>query len=128
MSNYYLGPYDIKVHNSVPIIPSVDGVNFIYNSRMFFDKELHEIVIKDGLPPLTENEYKTKFCYKDGDDYWYSTHKHTAHNYYIYIDIQGVPHITNLDGLYQRKKIDKLERKRLKEQLQEAKDCSCAIF
>lgn len=123
--NYYLGPYTIKVHNSVPRLPAADGVNFLYNPRLFKDGKIHKCIIHDGLPDLTEEEYKTEFCYKDQhNDYWYDANKHIFANKYIHISDTGIPYLVSLDDLYTKAKKNKIEKRKLKMELDDAEDCS----
>jgi len=60
---YWLGPYDIKVHNSISVIKATDDVNSIN---------------KDGtetnLPyqrRLSKDEYLAKYCENRNGEYWY---------------------------------------------------------
>jgi hypothetical protein len=65
-TNYWLGPYNVRVSNSVKKIKSIDGVNTIYR-----DGGETEMISKGSL---TEEQYLDRYTVlkEDGNYYWRS--------------------------------------------------------
>lgn len=79
VQNYWVGPYNIRVPDRITTIKAGDGCNTIYHSN---DKNLIPGQINFsgclGLTemkshnPLTEEEYKNKYCVLVNDHYYWN--------------------------------------------------------
>ena len=65
-NDYWLGPYDIRVPNSIKFVTASDGYN-----TLFSDGNETEI-FRPNAPTLSEDEYKNKYAqFNAKDGYWY---------------------------------------------------------
>jgi hypothetical protein len=116
MNDYWVGPYDVRVKNYIPYVPSKDGVNRVISRN---GKLIRYTDIKNTTV-LTKEEYLTKFCYYDDGYYYYNASLEHEHNLYICIDKKNMPHFCNIHAL-------RKQRKELQNRIDEAEDDCCII-
>jgi hypothetical protein len=93
-NGYWTGPYDIRVQNSVPYVPDIDGINRVTREKTY-------IFFVEETKQLTKKQYQDKFCYTSSDGcIWYNALIDNDHNKYVYIGDDFKPYYGNVYEVY----------------------------